>query len=114
MGSLRTEPACYEARMRGISGVLLGCFIVACAPAQPPPEPASAEAETPPSAGEAASPAASEEPKRERFSEIGNKAPAVGDLAPNFELPDQDGNPVSLAAALDAGPVVLVFYRGEW
>ncbi len=35
--------------------------------------------------------------------------PAVGDPAPNFELPDQDGNPVSLER-LRGRRVVLYFY----
>jgi peroxiredoxin len=39
---------------------------------------------------------------------------AVGDHAPDFTLPDALGHPVALADLLDRGPVVLVFYRGEW
>lgn len=39
---------------------------------------------------------------------------AVGDQAPEFVLPDAEGRPVSLSERLAAGPVVLVFYRGEW
>ena len=31
-----------------------------------------------------------------------------------FELPDADGNTVSLADLLSEGPVVLSFYRGSW
>ena len=38
----------------------------------------------------------------------------AGQRAPNFTLPDAAGQPVSLAALLAAGPVVLVFYRGNW
>ena len=38
----------------------------------------------------------------------------VGDLAPDFTLPDQDGQLVSLSARLDRGPVVLLFVRGGW
>jgi hypothetical protein len=61
-------------------------------------------------------------------------APRVGQMAPDFTLPDQDGRPVSLAQLLTASPdavapagagapadavqkangVVLVFYRGYW
>jgi peroxiredoxin len=37
-----------------------------------------------------------------------------GDSAPDFTLPDATGQPVSLAARLRAGPVVLKFYRGGW
>jgi peroxiredoxin len=39
---------------------------------------------------------------------------AVGDRAPEFELPDALGKTVSLRERLLSGPVVLVFYRGEW
>jgi peroxiredoxin len=38
----------------------------------------------------------------------------VGDHAPNFTLPDALGQPVRLADLLAQGPVVVVFYRGEW
>jgi peroxiredoxin Q/BCP len=33
-----------------------------------------------------------------------------GDLAPDFELPDQDGVPRALSGFLEQGPVVLFFY----
>ena len=38
----------------------------------------------------------------------------VGQLAPDFTLPDAFGNPVSVSALLARGPVVISFYRGEW
>jgi peroxiredoxin len=38
----------------------------------------------------------------------------VGDLAPDFALPDASGRTVSLNERLADGPVVLSFYRGEW
>ncbi|HYV20026.1 MAG TPA: hypothetical protein VFC25_13465 [Verrucomicrobiae bacterium] len=45
-------------------------------------------------------------------------APRVGQLAPDFTLPDQDGRPVSLAQLLAApsasNGAMLVFYRGYW
>ena len=34
----------------------------------------------------------------------------VGDTAPDFEAPDQRGEPVTLSALLDQGPVVLFWY----
>ncbi|MFC3228359.1 peroxiredoxin-like family protein [Marinibaculum pumilum] len=37
-----------------------------------------------------------------------------GDTAPDFTLPDATGRPVTLAALLAEGPVVLCFYRGGW
>ena len=39
---------------------------------------------------------------------------AVGDRAPDFELPDIDGGTVRLTDLLAQGPVVLTFYRGAW
>jgi peroxiredoxin len=38
----------------------------------------------------------------------------VGDTAPVFTAKDQDGNSFSLADALAKGPVVVIFYRGQW
>jgi peroxiredoxin len=38
----------------------------------------------------------------------------VGDRTPDFTLPDQLGREVRLSDRLAQGPVVLVFYRGEW
>ena len=39
---------------------------------------------------------------------------AVGELAPDFTLEDQNGNNVTLSAVRGKSPVVLVFYRGYW
>ena len=33
-----------------------------------------------------------------------------GDQAPDFELPDEDGNPRRLSELAASGPVVLFFY----
>lgn len=41
-------------------------------------------------------------------------AKAVGDAAPDFELPDARGGSLTLARLRSDGPVVLVFYRGAW
>ena len=49
-------------------------------------------------------------------------APKVGQQAPDFTLPDQDGKPVTMSQLLapgaggaeNAAGVVLVFYRGYW
>lgn len=49
-------------------------------------------------------------------------APRVGQKAPDFTLPDQDGNLVTLSGLLDSGAdgsggsagVVLIFFRGHW
>ncbi|MCP3029123.1 peroxiredoxin-like family protein [Halobacillus sp. A5] len=37
-----------------------------------------------------------------------------GDKAPDFSLPDPNGNQVNLSNQLDVGPVILTFYRGGW
>lgn len=42
------------------------------------------------------------------------KAVGVGDVAPDFALPDLAGREHRLSAALARGPVVLVFHRGLW
>ena len=33
---------------------------------------------------------------------------------PFFELPDENGKQFDLADKLSEGPVVLLFYRGDW
>ncbi len=43
-----------------------------------------------------------------------DRARKAGDLAPGFVLDDPDGNPVSSAALLARGPLVVTFYRGVW
>jgi peroxiredoxin len=41
---------------------------------------------------------------------LGTSPLKVGDPAPEFSLPDQDGKPVTLSKALESGPVILAFY----
>ena len=41
-------------------------------------------------------------------------AVAVGQAAPDFELPNADGQAVSLANLIGKGPLVITFYRGGW
>ena len=36
------------------------------------------------------------------------------DKATDFELPDDHGRPWRLGESLAEGPVLLVFYRGDW
>jgi hypothetical protein len=38
----------------------------------------------------------------------------VGDMAPEFALPNAKGEMVSLAQALQRGPVIVTFFRGVW
>lgn len=49
-----------------------------------------------------------------RQSGIAERILQVGHAAPDFTLPDHDGNPVALASLLAKGPVVVVFFRGRW
>ena len=39
---------------------------------------------------------------------------AVGEVAPDFTLEDQNNKSVTLSAARGKSPIVLVFYRGYW
>lgn len=47
-------------------------------------------------------------------SGVTDRALKSGDIAPHFELPGADGQPVSLKSLLQKGPVVISFYRGGW
>ena len=38
----------------------------------------------------------------------------VGQKITYFELPDQQDYPWSISGQLEMGPVMLVFYRGDW
>ena len=42
------------------------------------------------------------------------QAPRVGEKAPEFSLPDQDGKQVVLSDLLAPKGAVLIFYRGYW
>jgi peroxiredoxin len=52
----------------------------------------------------------------ERLSGVqaGTTAPAVGEMLPEFILPDDAGHLVSLSRLLGGGPLVLAFRRGHW
>ncbi len=39
---------------------------------------------------------------------------AVGAQAPEFTLPDENGEPWLLSDAVKRSPQVLLFYRGDW
>ncbi len=41
-------------------------------------------------------------------------APRVGEKAPEFTLPDQDGKSVALADLISPRGAILIFYRGHW
>jgi AhpC/TSA family len=40
--------------------------------------------------------------------------PRVGEKAPEFALPDQDGKQVALADLISPKGAILIFYRGHW
>lgn len=45
---------------------------------------------------------------------IAERAIGVGDRAPGFQLPDTEGDLVTLAELSGQGPLILTFYRGGW
>jgi hypothetical protein len=49
-----------------------------------------------------------------RRSGLAGRARKVGDLAPAFELDNQDGQLMGSADLLAHGPLVITFFRGHW
>ena len=49
----------------------------------------------------------------ERSGQV-EEAAGVGDRAPDFALPDADGETVRLEELRARGPVILGFFRGRW
>jgi len=49
-----------------------------------------------------------------RQSGLAEGALTIGDRAPAFTLNNQDVNPISSAALLARGPLVITFFRGHW
>lgn len=52
--------------------------------------------------------------RRLQSAEVGVQAPAVGDILPDFVLPDQDGRLRRLADFTAHGPAVISINRGHW
>ena len=50
----------------------------------------------------------------QRASGFQARMPALGQPAPAFTLPDQDGAAVSSAGLLTGGPLAISFFRGQW
>jgi peroxiredoxin len=51
---------------------------------------------------------------RLRMLQVAENALNVGDLLPDFALPDKDHRIVRSSELLDRGPLVLAFFRGQW
>jgi hypothetical protein len=49
-----------------------------------------------------------------RASGLAARALKAGDRAPEFRLPNQDGELVSSSALIAKGPLAITFYRGKW
>lgn len=52
--------------------------------------------------------------ERLRQHDVGENAPKPGDKMPNFVLPDERGQLISLDTLLEGGPVAVTFHRGYW
>jgi hypothetical protein len=47
-------------------------------------------------------------------SKLLEKTLKVGDPAPDFVLPDGEGKMIDSATLRQQGPLVILFYRGQW
>jgi hypothetical protein len=45
---------------------------------------------------------------------LSTQAPRIGEKAPEFSLPDQDGKQVALSDLVSPNGAMLIFYRGYW
>jgi peroxiredoxin len=46
--------------------------------------------------------------------EIEGRTPLLGEVAPEFQLRDEEGNFVTLRRLIRPRPLLLYFYRGGW
>ena len=51
---------------------------------------------------------------RLRAHDVGDNSPKPGEKMPDFVLPDERGQLVSLGQLLEKGPVAVTFHRGHW
>jgi peroxiredoxin len=51
---------------------------------------------------------------RLRGNDCGDGAPLIGDVMPDFALPDDSGRIVRLDELLSKGPTAIMFHRGHW
>jgi peroxiredoxin len=52
--------------------------------------------------------------ERNRMLQLAEQSVRVGDMLPDFSLPDARGQVVTSGELLDRGPLVVAFFRGEW
>ena len=52
--------------------------------------------------------------ERLKQHDVGENAPKPGDVMPNFVLPDESAQLISLDSLLNKGPVAVTFHRGYW
>lgn len=52
--------------------------------------------------------------ERNRMLQLVEQSLRVGDVLPDFSLPDARGRIVTSGALLDRGPLVVAFFRGDW
>lgn len=84
------------------------------APASSPPVVEASPATTPSAAPEASADVAAPATDPPPAAQAPGGPLQVGQRAPDFSLPDATGQSFALADALAKGPVVAVFYRGDW
>jgi len=112
MDTNRTMPAKFIAallRSIPLAALLTAALAVAgCGAAAEPTAPAMPAASFPTAAP------ASAEPADDPAVAASAESQRAGEVAPKFELPNAQGESVSLASYAGEKNVVLVFYRGFW
>ncbi len=83
-------------------------------PATTTSDPQPAPAPSAPSAADSPTPEAMTPPPTTPDPHAQTATLKVGDAAPPLDLPTTDGGRFVLGEALAKGPVIAVFYRGDW